>query len=216
VAVFVVGLFSLALASKAEATDIFVCMQGIEGESQVNLKGCKAGKGWIDVESMSHQISQSGTMHVGGGGGSGKVQVGDIMLVKKIDKTTPELNLLCSNGRHIPEVTILFTRRVGQQYRTYMEYTLKPVLVSSVSVEAAKGKLGTEVVTLNFAKISWKYYPPHDPAIEKVWNIETNREETPGQKSSPKPSGQAGPKYIPPGQTGPKYIPPRGRRIYQK
>ena len=190
VAVFFVGLFSLSLESEAEATDIFVWIQGIKGESTVMLEG---KKGWIDVESMNHQISQSGTMHAGGGGGSGKVQVGDISLVKKIDKTTPELNLLCSNGNHIPEVKILLTRRAGQQYRTYMEYTLRPVLVSSVSAEAAKGKFGTEVVTLNFAEIHWKYFY-HGTPIEKGWNIEKN---TSAFYEPPKSSGQTKPRYIP-------------------
>jgi type VI secretion system secreted protein Hcp len=209
VAGLVIGLFTFTLATEAEATDIFVCMRGIEGESKVMLKGCKEkGKpAGIHAESMSHQISQSGTMHVGGGGGSGKVQVGDIMLVKKIDKTTPKLNLLCSTGRHIPEVTILLTRRVGQQNRTYMEYTLKPVLVSSVSVEAAKGKFGTEVVTLNFAEIHWKYYPDHGDAVKKGWNIQKN---TSAFYEPPKSSGQKQQQYkwqkakTPPWQNIPK------------
>jgi len=191
VTVFVVGLFSLALVSEADATDIFVKMSGIEGESTVMLEG---KKGWIEVESMNHQISQSGTMHAGGGGGSGKVDVGDIRLVKKIDKTTPELNLLCSNGKHLEEVIIVLTQ--GPQHRIYMEYTLQPVLVTSVSAEVAKGKFGTEVVTLNFAKISWKYYS-NKGAIERGWNIEKNVEESPGQKSPPKPSGQTKPRYVP-------------------
>jgi type VI secretion system secreted protein Hcp len=193
VTAFFVGLFSIALASEAEATDIFVWIEGIKGESNVKLNGLT---GWIHVESMSHHMSQSGSMHVGGGGGSGKVQVGDIMLVKNIDKATPDLNLLCANGKHKSEAVILLTRRQGQHYRTYMEYRLRPVLVSSVGVEVAKGKPGIEVVTLNFAEIRWKYFG-HGTPIEKGWNIEKNVEESLGQKSSSKSSGQTKPRYIP-------------------
>ena len=194
VTVFVVGLFSLTLASEVEATDIFVWMQGISGDSTVMLMG---RKGWIEAESMSHQISQSGTMHVGGGGGSGKVQVGDVMLVKRIDKTTPELNLLCSSGKHVDEVIILLTRSTGSQYQTYMEYTLSTVLVTSVRAEAKRGEADTEAVTLHFAKISWKYYADHGAVIEKGWDIEKNTEESPGQESTTQSSGQTKPTYIP-------------------
>ena len=194
VTVFVVGLFSLTLASEVEATDIFVWMQGISGDSTVMLMG---RKGWIEAESMSHQISQSGTMHVGGGGGSGKVQVGDMTLHKSIDSTTPELNFLCANGKLIDEVIILLTNRDGQQYHTYMEYRLTKVMVSSVGAEATKGKHGTEVVTLNFAEISWKYYADHGAVIEKGWDIEKNTEESPGQESTTQSSGQTKPTYIP-------------------
>ena len=194
VTAFFVGLLSLTLATKVEAQSIYVWIDGIPGESNVELMG---KKGWIEAESMSHQISQSGTMHVGGGGGSGKAQVGDMMLVKNIDRTTPELYLRCANGKHLDEVIILFTRRQGQQYQTYMEYRLGKVLVSSVGAEATKGKFATEVVTLNFAKISLKYYSYQGEPIEKSWNIETNVEEPVGQESSPKSSGQTKPTYIP-------------------
>ncbi|HVQ74408.1 MAG TPA: type VI secretion system tube protein Hcp, partial [Candidatus Binatia bacterium] len=52
------------------AVDMFMTVDGIEGESKDG-----SHKNEIDVLSWSWGLSQSGTGHVGGGSGSGKVSV---------------------------------------------------------------------------------------------------------------------------------------------
>jgi len=215
-AVFFVGMFSLALESEVAATSIYVWVQGIQGEAKD-----KDHKNWIDAESITHQIKQSGSMHVGGGGGAGRVHFGDFVVHKEIDKATPKLNLLCANGKHISEVIIELTAPYTDEGRvTYLQYKLEKVLVISVDTKLTEGKVGTEEVTLSFGRVTCTYTEVDSGGRSKgkisySWDVQANKE-LKGQKSSSKPSGQTHPRYIPPGQTGPKYIPPRGRRIYQK
>jgi len=199
VAVFLVGLFSLALASEAEAA-IYVWIDGIPGQATD-----KDHKYWIDAESISHQIKQSGSMHVGGGGGAGKVQYGDFVVLKEIDKASPKLNLLCANGKHISEVIIEMTASYTDAGRvTYLQYKLERVLVTSVDTTftALEKNPDTEKVTLSFGKITCIYTEVDDKGrkrgnIAYSWSVEKNVEEPVGQKSPPKPSGQTKPKYIP-------------------
>jgi len=198
VAVFLVGLFSLALASEAEAA-IYVWFNGIPGEAKD-----KDHRNWTDAKSVNHQIKQSGTMHVGGGGGAGKVQYGDFVVVKEIDKTSPKLNLLCANGKHISEVIIDMTASYTDAGRvTWLQYKLEKVLVTSVDTTFTTiEKDFIEKVTLSFGKITCTYKEMDERGMSKgkvtySWDVEKNVEEPVGQKSPPKPSGQTKPKYIP-------------------
>ena len=52
------------------AMDMFLKIEGVDGESRDDKHA-----GEIDVLAWSWGMTQSGSMHVGGGGGSGKVSV---------------------------------------------------------------------------------------------------------------------------------------------
>ena len=199
VAVFLVGLFSLALASEAEAA-IYVWIDGIPGQATD-----KDHKYWIDAESISHQIKQSGSMHVGGGGGAGKVQYGDFVVLKEIDKASPKLNLLCANGKHISEVIIEKTASYTDAGRvTYLQYKLEEVYVTSVdtSFSGDSQETGTETVTLSFGKITCIYTEADQRGKKKgevaySWDLQANKEANTGQNSSSQSSGQTKPRYVP-------------------
>jgi type VI secretion system secreted protein Hcp len=55
------------------AVDMFLKLDGIDGESEDD-----AHKGEIDVLAFSWGMTQSGSMHIMQGGGSGKVSVQDM------------------------------------------------------------------------------------------------------------------------------------------
>ena len=57
------------------AVDMFLKLDDVKGESRDNKH-----KDEIDVLAWSWGVSQSGTMHTGGGGGAGKVNVQDLSL----------------------------------------------------------------------------------------------------------------------------------------
>ncbi|MCG6918278.1 MAG: type VI secretion system tube protein Hcp [Deltaproteobacteria bacterium] len=199
VALFVVGLFGLTLATEVEAQSIYVWIDGIPGESRD-----KDHANWIDAESISHQVEQkgSGGVATGGGATSERADFGDFLVFKKIDKATPALNLYCAKGEHIREVRIHLTASTTDAGRvTYMEYKLEDVTVTLVRAEVTGGKV-TEEVGLNFGKITWTYTgiaPSGKEAgeIATSWSLAANKEEPVGQKSPPKPSGQAKPLYKP-------------------
>ena len=89
------------------AVDMFIKMDGIKGES-----GDKSHKEEINVLAWSWGMSNSGSAHLGGGAGSGKVNVQDLSLTKYIDKSSPDLMLCCCNGKHIAKAQLTSARPV--------------------------------------------------------------------------------------------------------
>jgi type VI secretion system secreted protein Hcp len=159
------------------AVDMLLKIEGVDGESKI-----KDHEGEIDVLAWSWGLTQSGSMHTGTGGGSGKVNVQDVSLTKYVDKATPNLMRGCCNGKHFDAATLTI-RKAGEDALDYLTIKMSPVLVTSLSTggSGAEDRL-TENVTLNFAKVEVAYTPQKedgtgDAAVELNWNIEQNIEE---------------------------------------
>lgn len=134
------------------AVDMFIKIGSLKGESRD-----KAHKEEIDVLAWSWGMSQSGTGHMGGGSGAGKVNVNDLSFTKYIDKTSCDLMLTCCNGKHHPEATLV-VRKAGEQPLEYLKITMKDVIITSVSTGGSGGEDRlTENVTLNFAQVKVDY-----------------------------------------------------------
>lgn len=156
------------------AVDMFLKLEGIQGEAQDQKH-----KDEIDVLSWSWGMTQSGTMHVGGGGGSGKVSVQDLNLTKYVDKSTPVLMARCCDGKHIPSA-LLTVRKAGGNAVEYTKIKMTDVLISSLSTggHGSEDRL-TENLTLNFAKFEIVYTPQKQdgtpqPEVKQSWNIAAN------------------------------------------
>lgn len=134
------------------AVDMFLKISGVDGESTD-----KSHKGEIDILSWSWGMSQSGTTHMGGGGGAGKVNVQDITLTKYVDAASPALLLGCCKGTHL-EQAVLVVRKAGDSPLEYVRITMKEVIVSNLSTggSGTQDRL-TESVTLNFAEFKFEY-----------------------------------------------------------
>lgn len=157
------------------AVDMFIKIGDIVGEAND-----KTHKDSIDVLAWSWGMSQSGTTHLGGGGGAGKVNVQDLSFTKYIDSSSNALILACCNGKHYPEAT-LTVRKAGGTPVEYVVIKLEEVMVTSVSSGGSGGEDRlTENVTLNFAKFTYKYQPQDEKGAKKggtkdaVWNIAEN------------------------------------------
>ncbi|HET9985788.1 MAG TPA: type VI secretion system tube protein Hcp [Longimicrobiales bacterium] len=134
------------------AMDMFIKIGDIAGESRDSKHA-----GEIDVLAWSWGASNSGSAHVGGGAGAGKVNVQDLSLTKWIDKSTPDIILATCNGKHIPEAK-LTVRKAGENPLEYWVITMTEVLISSYSTGGSGGEDRlTENVTLNFAKVKIEY-----------------------------------------------------------
>jgi type VI secretion system secreted protein Hcp len=102
-------------------------------------------------------MSNSGSAHLGGGAGSGKVNVQDLSLTKYIDVSSPDLMLCSCNGKHIAKAQ-LTVRKAGENALEYLIIKLEDILVASVSTGGSGGEDRlTENVTLNFAKVDVEY-----------------------------------------------------------
>jgi len=157
------------------AVDMFLKLDGIDGESKDDKH-----KNEIDVLAWSWGMTQSGSFHVGGGGGAGKVNIQDISVTKYIDKSSSVLMLDCCNGDHIANAT-LTVRKAGKSPLEYLTIKMTKVLVTSVSTGGSGGEDRlTENVTLNFAKVECTYKEQDDKGAEAnaktlTWDIEANK-----------------------------------------
>jgi len=134
------------------AVDMFLKLDGIKGES-----ADKGHKDEIAVLAWSWGVSNSGSAHLGGGAGSGKVNVQDLSLTKYIDVASPDLALFSCNGKHIPKGQ-LTVRKAGENPLEYLIIKLEDILVASYSTGGSGGEDRlTENITLNFAKVDMEY-----------------------------------------------------------
>lgn len=159
------------------AYNMVIKIEGVDGESKIS-----GHEDEIDVLSWSWGISQSGSFHSGGGGGSGKADIQDISFTKFVDKASTPLMLKCCKGEHIPEATLTVMKAGGDPIE-YVVIVMTKLLVSSVSTGGSGGDDSlTENVTLNFAEVEAKYQPQDDEGaadggtIDMAWSCETNAE----------------------------------------
>ncbi len=137
------------------AVDMFLKLTDVKGEAQD-----KAHKDEIDVLAWSWGMSQSGTMHAGGGGGSGKVSVQDISLTKWVDKSSPVLMQYCSVGKQFAEAVLTVRKAGGDDPLEYLIITMKNVIVTSISTGGSGGEDRlTENASLNFSQYKVEYQP---------------------------------------------------------
>ncbi len=124
-------------------------------------------------------MSQSGTMHMGAGGGAGKVNVQDVSVTKYVDKSTPTLMKLCCSGEHVSEA-VLVVRKAGKEALEYIKITLKEVMITSTSSGGSGGEERlTENITLNFSEFKYEYVPQGQDgaaaaAVPAGWDIAKN------------------------------------------
>lgn len=159
------------------AVDMFMKISTIKGESVD-----KKHKDEVDVLAWSWGLSQSGTTHMGGGGGSGKVSVQDLSFTKYVDSSSNALILGCCTGEHYDEA-VLTVRKAGKEPLEYIKITMKEVLVASVSIGGSGGEDRlTENVVLNFAEFKFEYQPQsakggkEGGAKTAAWDIAGNSE----------------------------------------
>ena len=161
------------------AVDMFLKIEGVDGESTDS-----AHDKWIEILSYSHGVSQpsSGAISSGGARSAERCDHQDFSVVKTLDKASPKLALMCSNGQHIPEVILVLCRDDGDKAQ-YMEYKMSDVIVTSVNYHCSKSvdERPIEEVTFNYAKIEWTY-TELDPVSGKAkgdvtsyWDVVLNK-----------------------------------------
>ncbi|MBA2932122.1 hypothetical protein G9Q86_26630 [Pseudomonas sp. CCUG 57209] len=106
------------------AVDMFLKLGDIKGESQ-DL----AHRDEIDITNWGWGLSQTGSMHSGTGGGSGKADFTNLNLTKPLDKSSPNLMMACATGKHYPEAKLVVRKAGGTSPVEYLVITLKEVMV---------------------------------------------------------------------------------------
>lgn len=163
------------------AVDIFLKLSNnIKGESQDDRH-----RDEIDVLAWNWGLTQSGTTHIGKGGGGGKVNVQDITLTKYVDLATNDLIKRCTSGEHIENGELIVRKSGGSAPVEYFRIKMSNIMITSYATGGAKDGLDRiqETLTLNFRKFEVLYTLQEDSGgagAETLagWDIAENKEWT--------------------------------------
>jgi type VI secretion system secreted protein Hcp len=154
---------------------MFLKIDSVDGESRDKAHGKE-----IDVLAWSWGMSNSGSAHVGGGAGSGKVNVQDVSVTKYVDSASPKLMKACADGSHFANALLTVRKAGGSAPVEYIKIKMEEVFVTSLSTGGSGGEDRlTENLSLNFAKVSVDYTPQDakgaaGTAINFGWDIAAN------------------------------------------
>jgi type VI secretion system secreted protein Hcp len=156
--------------------DYFLKIDGVDGESTDDKH-----KGEIELESFSLGATNAGSFQSGGGGGSGKVAMSDVHIVKKVDKASPKLFTSCATGEHLKTATIV-CRKAGKDQQEFLTIVLSPILISSFQNAGSAGSdvIPMDQISINYGKIEFKYKPQKPDGslgAEAIggWDVTTNK-----------------------------------------
>ena len=131
-------------------------------------------KDWILIESMSSPIHRS----VPEGAKDqqrtkGHTTLGDVVIVRQLDKSSTKLAEACANGTFFPEAQIDLCATVGNKQEPYLQYKLKNVIITSYSFHgnATGSPLPTEQVSLGYTDIEWNYIVLNPETGKKEGNV---------------------------------------------
>ena len=133
----------------------FMKLKDIPGESTDG-----GHKDWILIESMSSPIHRS----VPEGAKDqqrtkGHTTLGDVVVVRQLDKSSTKLQENCANGTFFKEVEIHFCTTVKNKQEPYLTYKLQDVIITSYSFHGVESgqPLPSEQITLNCTAAEWNY-----------------------------------------------------------
>jgi type VI secretion system secreted protein Hcp len=155
-------------------TDNFLKIAPLEGESTD-----KDHKGWFDLKSFNLNVTQSGSMAWGGGGGTGQAHFGDIPITVNVGKHSPEAMLRCATGKHFDKAEII-CRKAGDTPLDYLKIELTDVMITSYQMNRGFGsEPPTESWNLDYAKISYAYQGQDNKGkglgwVTKYYDVKTN------------------------------------------
>lgn len=149
-----VSLVGFGVAVGTARADLFVQVAGERGEATA-----RGFEGWIQAQSFSYGVSQSGVSASAraGGGGAGKATLTDLTITKLVDRTSPVLFTAAATGKRYPTVALHVTTGGDRGQTAFYRILLSDVLVSSVQVSGSGSDRPSESVSFNFAKIEIEY-----------------------------------------------------------
>jgi type VI secretion system secreted protein Hcp len=159
----------------------FIKIGDIEGQSTD-----RGHKGWILLDMLTSNIFRSIPRGAKDSQRTqGETTLGDIVVIRTLDKSTPKLAEACAAGKQFPEVEVHFCTTVGGAEEPYLKYKLKNVILSGYTFHAnsAGDPLGSEEITLAYTEVEWTYVLINPDTLKKEGQV-------PGKYAPP--SGVAG------------------------
>jgi type VI secretion system secreted protein Hcp len=117
-------------------------------------------KDWIEVDSVSLPIFRSITEGAKGAQRrSGETSLGDMVIVKEWDSSSPKLAEAVCNGVHKDEVVVHLTSTINDKNVVNMEIKYSDVIFTGYSFHGTSTQqpVPTEQITMNYTEIEWTY-----------------------------------------------------------
>ena len=150
---------------------LYIKADGIEGESTDS-----SHKSWILADSASLPVFRSiPSGAVDQQRTKGETQLGDVSIVRQLDKSSTKLQEACANGTFFKEVEIHFCTTVKNKQEPYLKYKLKDVIVSSYGFhgDASGDPLPSEQVSLSYTEVEWTYVVINPETGDKSGDVMT-------------------------------------------
>lgn len=161
--------------------DVIILDMGSDVKGESNLSSFE---GKMELLSFSHGVAMQITGDISNSERtSGKPSHQDMTVTKYLDRASPVLNRSCCEGKTFPQVDIIIGRTDSGRLEELIRYTLKNVIISSVSVGGGGGDRPVETLTLNYDQITWQYSRQNKDEkgvvqpVKAGWNLHTNRPE---------------------------------------
>ena len=131
-------------------------------------------KDWILLESMSAPLFRS----IPEGAKDqqrtkGDTTLGDVVVVRQLDKSSTKLQEACANGTFYKDVEVHFCSTVKGKQEAYLTYKMKNVIVTSYSFHgnSSGSPLPSEQVTLGYTEVEWTYVVLDPETGDKKGNV---------------------------------------------
>jgi len=111
---------------------------------------------------------------------SGKPNHQDFTITKYLDQASPKLNEACCKGDNFTSVEVVVARNDKGAVLPLIKYTLKNVVLSSVSIGGGGGDKPVETVTLNYNHITWDFTTQKaegakEGHVDTKWDLAKNK-----------------------------------------
>lgn len=134
------------------AVDYWLEIEGVESESQDETLTDA-----IQIDSFQWGEKNKGSWNVNGGGGQGKVEMGDFSFSMLLNKATPKLFLMCATGEHVSSAK-LTCRKAGGEQSVFFEIEFTNLCLSSCQIVGGDGLLHPKnTISFNFEAMEVNY-----------------------------------------------------------
>src|SRR5882757_4367955 len=111
--------------------------------------------GAIDILSFSFGASQTAVLGAGSSGGearSGRADVGNVTIMKVVDKVSPLLFDDCVTGNFLKKVDIVYDKPMGDDQQDYYKIHMEDALITSFQ-HSGSSENPVESISFAFSKI---------------------------------------------------------------
>ena len=161
-------------ASSAYAAPVyFLQIDGIEGESTDQNH-----EDWIDANSFSWGISNSGSIGSGAGRPSGKAIFSPLSWTQNLDMSVPPMFVGVASGKHFPRATLDVQQTGAVSADVYFQMVFEDVILASLDISGT-GAIPGVSASLEYSKVTMTYRPQKndgsfDAPIVGGWDLEKN------------------------------------------